>query len=194
MKSEPAPEKRELRRKLRALLMEMTEGEVRTASFKACDLLRGQAIWKKARSVLFYSALPGEINLSTLLEDGLQAGKAIALPRFISDTGAYDAFQIRDVAGDCAPGKFGITEPSGLCEAFPLKQLDLVLVPGVAFDATGLRLGRGQGFYDRLLAEIEGVKCGVAFDRQIVGRVPHEGHDVRMNYILTPTRWLEIAV
>ncbi|MBP9903534.1 MAG: 5-formyltetrahydrofolate cyclo-ligase, partial [Verrucomicrobia bacterium] len=73
----------------------------------------------------------------------------------------------------------------------PLNRLDLVLVPGVAFDPRGGRLGRGQGYYDRLLAGVRGTKCGVAFDEQIVDAVPVGPLDIRLNCILTPTRWIE---
>ena len=193
MSSEPALDKRELRQKLRALLKALPDTEGSAASLRARALLRQQSVWKSARAVLFYAPLAGEIDLSAMLEEGLRAGKAIALPRFMRETGAYDAFQIRDAAGDCAPGKFGISEPTAQCARFSLKHLDLVLAPGVGFDVTGGRLGRGQGFYDRLLAQISGIKCGVAFDQQIVERIPGEKHDVRMNCILTPTRWLEIS-
>ncbi|HTG44362.1 MAG TPA: 5-formyltetrahydrofolate cyclo-ligase, partial [Verrucomicrobiae bacterium] len=72
----------------------------------------------------------------------------------------------------------------------PLNRLDFVLVPGVAFDSTGRRLGRGRGFYDQLLAGVTGIKCGVALDEQIVEKLPTEAHDIAMDYILTPTRWL----
>jgi len=193
MNSESALEKRELRQKIRALLKTLPDAERRAASSRACVLLRRQPVWQSAGAVLFYAPLAGEIDLSPMLEEGLGAGKAIALPRFINETGAYDAFEIRAAAGDCARGKFGISEPTAQCARFPLKRLDLVLAPGVGFDVTGCRLGRGQGFYDRLLARISGIKCGVAFDQQIVGQIPGEKHDVRMNCILTPTRWLEIS-
>ena len=89
-------------------------------------------------------------------------------------------------------GEVRHTRAYGPCARFPLKHLDLALVPGVGFDVTGHRLGRGRGFYDRLLAEFSGIKCGVAFDHQFVAQIPAEKHDVRMNCILTPTRWLEI--
>jgi len=69
----------------------------------------------------------------------------------------------------------------------------LILIPGIAFDLHGRRLGRGKGFYDRLLTEIRGVKCGIAFDEQIVEKIPVEPHDVRMDFILTPTRFAEIT-
>ncbi len=193
MSLEPAPDKRELRQKLRALLKTLPDAEGGAASLRACALLRQQSVWKSARAVLFYAPIAGEIDLSPMLEEGLREGKAISLPRFVRETGAYDAFQIRDVAGDCAPGKLGIPEPTAQCARFPLKRLDLVLVPGVGFDVAGCRLGRGQGFYDRLLAHVSGIKCGVAFDQQLVERIPWEQHDVRMNCILTPTRWLEIS-
>jgi 5-formyltetrahydrofolate cyclo-ligase len=69
----------------------------------------------------------------------------------------------------------------------------LILVPGVAFDWHGRRLGRGKGFYDRLLAGVRGVKCGIAFAGQMVNEVPAGPSDVRMNFMMTPARGAEIA-
>jgi 5-formyltetrahydrofolate cyclo-ligase len=77
------------------------------------------------------------------------------------------------------------------CLAQPVNKLDLVLVPGVAFDLHGRRLGRGKGFYDQLLATVRGTTIGAAFEQQVVREVPVEPHDVYLNCILTPTRWLE---
>jgi 5-formyltetrahydrofolate cyclo-ligase len=62
----------------------------------------------------------------------------------------------------------------------------------VAFDLHGRRLGRGKGFYDRLLARTRGTKCGVAFDEQIVAKITVEPHDAQVNCLLTPTRWIEL--
>jgi 5-formyltetrahydrofolate cyclo-ligase len=73
-----------------------------------------------------------------------------------------------------------------------LKRLDLVLVPGLAFDRHGRRLGRGRGYYDRLLAEVPGTSCGVAFDEQLVASDPVGPLDVPLNCILTPSHWIEI--
>jgi 5-formyltetrahydrofolate cyclo-ligase len=73
----------------------------------------------------------------------------------------------------------------------PLNQLDFLLVPGVAFDRSGRRLGRGKGFYDRLLAGVTGMKCGVAWDEQIVHELPAEPHDIAMDLMLTPSRWAD---
>ena len=68
-------------------------------------------------------------------------------------------------------------------------RLDLALVPGIGFTLDGGRLGRGKGYYDRLLAEVPVMKCGVAFECQIADEFPLESHDVQLNCILTPTRW-----
>ena len=89
---------------------------------------------------------------------------------------------------DIATGKFGISEPRPECETIPLDQFDLVLVPGLAFDPGGNRLGRGRGFYDRILAAASGVKCGVAYDFQLLEKIPVEPHDAPVNFIFTPTR------
>jgi 5-formyltetrahydrofolate cyclo-ligase len=186
--------KANIRRRLRAELKAVTPESRRAASLAACALLRQQPAWRDARNILLYSPAPGELDISPLIDEALASGKTVALPGFVAESGAYDAFVIRHLTDDCALGKFGISEPKPACARLPLNRLDFVLVPGVAFDFTGHRLGRGQGFYDRLLASIAATKCGVAFDFQILERLPAETHDVRMNCLLTPTRWRQLAL
>ncbi len=186
-------DKAEWRRRFRAGLKGLSAAEREQASAGARDLLRRQTAWQRAEAILFYAPMAGELDLTPLLEEALQSGKAVALPGFVSETGSYQPFAISDFKRDCAPGKFAIAEPGAHCPAMPLKRLDLVLVPGLGFDVSGRRLGRGRGFYDRLLAGIAGAKCGVAFEQQVVGHIPAERHDVTMNFILTPTRWLEVS-
>lgn len=193
MSSASMSDKEPWRRRFRAALTALSQAERDEASARACDLLRRQTAWQHAQAVLFYAGLPEELDVSPLLQEALQAGKAIALPRFVSQAGTYQAFAVSDLKRDCVPGKFGIAEPGAHCLSVPLKNLDLVLVPGLGFDVSGRRLGRGQGFYDRLAAGIAGTKCGVAFDQQVVAQIPAERHDVSMNFILTPTRWLEVS-
>jgi 5-formyltetrahydrofolate cyclo-ligase len=106
--------------------------------------------------------------------------------------GFYVACEIKDPEKDLLVGRFGIREPETWCGEIELNRLDFTLVPGVAFDLQGRRLGRGKGFYDQMLAAVRGTTCGVAFDEQIVGEVPVEPHDTRVNCILTPTRWIEL--
>jgi len=89
-------------------------------------------------------------------------------------------------------GQFWIPEPRPDCAEIPADTFELVLVPGVAFDLKGRRLGRGRGFFDRLLVEVRGLKCGIAFELQMANEIPTEAHDIRMDFILTPTRCVEI--
>jgi 5-formyltetrahydrofolate cyclo-ligase len=153
--------------------------------------LREQPVWSSARSVLLFAPLPDEPDIWPLLAEALAAGKLVALPAFVPGAHRYTARQIVDPARDLGAGKFGIREPLPSCREVSLNLLDLILVPGVAFDARGARLGRGKGFYDRLLADAHGTKCGVAFEPQLVDAVPVGPLDIRLNCILTPARWIE---
>lgn len=180
-----------LRDQIRQRLAANAGSERPAASRELCDRLRRQPVWRSAKSIMLFASMRGEPDLWPLIAEVLAAGKAVALPRFSAATRAYEAACIRDLDADLRAGKLGIREPKPHCETFALNRLDLVLVPGVAFDPHGRRLGRGKGYYDRLLADVRGVKCGVAFDEQIVSEVPVGSHDAPLNCIVTPTRWLE---
>jgi 5-formyltetrahydrofolate cyclo-ligase len=192
MNSESARLKNQLRGRLRARLREVAPARREELSAQARALLARQSVWQKAGAVLFYAPLPDELDLLPLLEQALAEGRTAVLPRFIAESGVYAACRIDNFARDCAPGKFGVREPGPRCPIFPLNRLDLALVPGVGFNAAGHRLGRGQGYYDRILAAAAGTRCGVAFDEQVVEQIPAEPHDMTMNCILTPTRWVEV--
>jgi 5-formyltetrahydrofolate cyclo-ligase len=174
-------------------LRSMTAEERATASAQARELLTAQAQWQQAQSVLFFAPMPGELDVWPLLSVALAAGKRVALPRFERDTKSYSACRIQDPAEDVQMGYFGIREPSAHCAALPPSGMDLILVPGVAFDERGHRLGRGKAFYDRLLTVMNGPRCGVAFEQQVVPEIPVEPHDARMDCVLLPTRWIELA-
>ena len=182
--------KQMLREEVRARLKAMPPGHHHSIS-SHCRILRAQPIWLSAKSIMFFAPMDYEPSIWPLLTEAMAAGRTVALPRFISATHGYAACQVRDLSRDIVVGMFGVREPSTSCPEVPLNQLDLVLVPGLAFDARGGRLGRGKGFYDRLLSGVRGTKCGVAFDEQLVDAVPVGPHDIRLNCILTPTRWIE---
>jgi 5-formyltetrahydrofolate cyclo-ligase len=136
---------------------------------------------------------PQQRSGSTLLKQGVnERGPGGAGPKQVGSDGVYVACEIKSPEKDVLSGRFGIREPGESCAEIELNRLDFTLVPGVAFDLQGRRLGRGKGFYDRMLAAVRGTTCGVAFDEQIVGEVPVEPHDTRVNCILTPTRWFEL--
>lgn len=165
--------------------------EVRSAaSQEACGRLLEKEQWREASTVLLYKPLPDEIDVEQLRLEALRCGKHVALPAYDSAHQVYEARLVEDPDRDLRPGRFGILEPAPNCRLAALNQLDLVLVPGVAFSLDGRRLGRGKGYYDRLLASVRGIRCGIAFEQQIVKAIPAEPHDMRMDYLLTPARWI----
>jgi 5-formyltetrahydrofolate cyclo-ligase len=191
METDTLKAKAALRQDIRGRLKSMTPAQRSAASLQARSLLAGKSVWKKAKSILVYAPLPEELDVWPLVLEAAAGGKTIALPRFDSVSKKYGACRVEDLANDLVSGQFGIREPGGHCVPVPLNRLDLVLVPGVAFNLQGRRLGRGKGFYDQLLALVRGTTCGVAFDEQIVAEIPVEPHDIHLNCILTPTRWIE---
>jgi 5-formyltetrahydrofolate cyclo-ligase len=184
-------QKAALRRQVRAAITRLSQAERAAASEAACHRLTEQRIWQAARRVLLFSALNDELDLGALLSAGRSAGKLVALPRFVPAADTYEAALVNDPDRDLVPGRYGVCEPRAECPSVPANQLDFVLVPGVAFDAAGRRLGRGKGYYDRMLSALRGIKCGATFDVQVVPEIPHEPHDVRLDCLLTPTRWIE---
>lgn len=157
-------------------------------SQQLCHLLLNQPIWPASRSILFFAPLSDEPDIVFAMDAALRDGKKVRLPRFDARRGDYTACEVLG-SNELVQGAFGVLEPAPSCAVIPLNQLDLALVPGIAFDFAGRRLGRGKGFYDRLLAEVHGHKCGICFDQQMVPDVPVEPHDIRLDSILTPTRW-----
>jgi 5-formyltetrahydrofolate cyclo-ligase len=166
-------EKQILRVKMRSAVRSVA-GKA-SASEQIRHHLRNSAAWEAARVVFGFVALPGEPDW---LGGDLPADKTLAFPR-ISENGTLVFFS----GSTFEEGVLGVHEPVGGTAAPPP---DLVIVPGLAFDLTGARLGRGKGFYDRWLAANPTVRTlGVCFKCQILERIPAEPHDVRVNAILT---------
>ena len=182
--------KRRLRDQVRAALRQIPAPERATASAQARALLKAQAQWRAAESILFYAPMPDELDVWPLLAEALAAGKRVALPRFVAAAQGYEACRVLDPAADLELGHFGIREPRSRCLRFSSDLSDLILVPGVAFDLQGGRLGRGKGYYDQLLGGLRGTKCGVAFDQQVMDEVPTAPHDECLDFLLPrPVGW-----
>jgi 5-formyltetrahydrofolate cyclo-ligase len=185
-------QKAQLRQRVKAQLAGLSEELRRDSSAQARALLSRQQAWQQAGCILFYAPTHEEINLWPLAEEAVKVGKMVALPRYDVAADSYEACRVTDMQQELRIGRYGLREPLEDCPVVPLNRLDFVLVPGVAFELHGRRLGRGKGYYDRLLAAAGGKTCGVAFDEQIVERIPVEPHDSDVNCILTPTRWIEL--
>jgi 5-formyltetrahydrofolate cyclo-ligase len=178
--------KSDLRFHIRARLEKISPAVRAVESIDLCEQLKTQM--PSARVILFFAPLPDELDVWPVLEESLALGTTCALPFFDVEKKTYGAKEIKKLATDIVTGKFGVREPASSCAEIPLNQFDLVLVPGVAFDLQGNRLGRGRGFYDRLLEETSGIKCGVGYDFQLLEKIPAEPHDAKADFILTPAR------
>lgn len=129
-----------------------------------------------AKTVASYQPLGSEPDTSEFNRNFSRIGNLL-LPRVVGD-------DIEFAFGDLAPGNFGIMEPVG--ETFPIDGIELFLVPAMAIDRSGNRLGKGRGYYDRILKKSVAKAIGVVFDGEIVDRIPALEHDVRMQYAVTP--------
>lgn len=141
-----------------------------------------------ARTVLLYGAAPEEID-PVVIENELRArGVRIGYPRVAGKA----ALTLHLVTGpkSLVKGAFGLREPTASAPLLMPEEVDLAIVPGVAFDAAGGRLGYGGGYYDALLAGglSHALLVGVAFDEQVVARVPREAQDRAVDVLVTPTR------
>jgi 5-formyltetrahydrofolate cyclo-ligase len=183
--------KAELRQKIRARLGKISLAVRMVESLELCGRLEPQL--QSAHTILFFAPLADELDVWPLLQKLLPAKRICALPAFDAAVQFYSARRVKNLETDIFTGKFGVSEPLPECEEIPLDRFDLVLVPGVAFDLNGNRLGRGRGFYDRILAAASGVKCGVAYDFQLLEKIPAEPHDAKVSFIFTPTRCVRRA-
>jgi len=190
MSTDLAADKASLRRQLRTTLDRIPAEAWTEWSRQACGILRRRPEWTDARRVFFFYPIRQEIDLRPLLREALATDRLVALPRYRPESGSYEAAEVGDEIRDIQPGWAGIPEPCPTCATVPLNQLDLVFVPGVGFDLNGGRLGRGKGFYDRLLENVRGIRCGVAAEQQLVDLIPTQPHDEQIDCILTPSRWI----
>lgn len=143
-----------------------------------------------ARTVMAYAAARGEIALDAVMADALMRGKALALP-LCTGPGRMQARRVTALS-ELTPGRYGIPEPGGTCPEVNPDSIDLILVPGVAFDVRGGRVGQGGGYYDRFLPGTRALRVGVCPDFALLDAVPVQGHDARMDGIVTPERTIRM--
>lgn len=154
--------------------------------------IAGMDSFAQARVVLLTLPYRSEWDALLLAGHALAAGKVVAAPRVDRSTRMLRAFQIGDLERDVEAGYRGIPEPRASCPGIGLDSLEWVLVPGLAFDAAGRRLGYGGGYYDRLLPFVprDAPRVAGAFEVQIVERVPSAPHDIAVDCVVTERRTL----
>ena len=139
--------------------------------------------FKHACNVLLYSSIKCEVETATIIEIALQS-KRVALPV----VKGHDIFASEITATTFLhSGKFNILEPVKH-KALPPGEIDVVVIPGIAFDAKGNRVGYGHGYYDKFLAKTKAFKVALAYDLQLVPAIPADPHDIPVDVIVTETR------
>jgi 5-formyltetrahydrofolate cyclo-ligase len=162
----------------------------RTASSRAIvrDIVE-TSVYRRSNTIMAYASFGSELQTDGFLREVLDQGKTLLLPRVDRRRGLLDVYRVRDSARDLQAGTWGIREPRpDRCARVEPCAIDFMLVPGVAFDPRGGRLGYGGGFYDKLLAD--GLSPGAwlvagAFQIQMVEKVPVYEHDMPMDVVVT---------
>ncbi|MDE3010439.1 MAG: 5-formyltetrahydrofolate cyclo-ligase [Pseudomonadota bacterium] len=152
--------------------------------------------WQEARCVMLYLGIRSEFDPAPLARAVLAEGRRLALPRILRGQGVLEVREVQDLDQDLREGVWGLREPDpARCPEVPVAELDLVLVPGVAFDRLGGRMGYGAGFYDRLLAapDLAAVRVSALFDAQLVASVPREPHDKPVDLLVLPSRLIRVT-
>ncbi len=144
-------------------------------------------LFRQAKAVGAYMPLRDEVDVSPLFQCLEQQ---MYIPAFDEEIGGY---RMAKYTPELKKGKFEILEPKNPIWA-KADELDLILVPGLAFDRTGRRLGRGGGFYDRLLPQYNAIRAGLCFDFQCLEEIPNEPHDCAMELLVTESKILEFSM
>lgn len=182
------PIKKELRQRLRKLISDIPPDQIGSLSIRACHCLFEQPEYAKAEVVMVFLSLPTEIDTSPIVLHCWQKRKRVLAPKVSWNQRRMLPVEIRSLTDDLVVSGMGIREPiAGI--PFPIPLIDLVIVPGLGFDEYGNRLGRGRGFYDRFLAhpDFHGVACGLAFEQQLLPRIPVGPLDRHVDMLVTDT-------
>lgn len=181
--------KKLLRQELREKLAAVPLGVLHERSLAACRLLFQQPEYRRASVVMIFLSVAHEVDTAPLALRAWEDSKRVLAPRVSWEQRRMLPIEIKSLTSDVQDGLMGIREPvEGM--PIPVADIDLVVVPGLAFDAEGNRLGRGRGFYDRFLShrDYRAVSCGLALEEQVVDSVPHDANDARVHLLVTDTQ------
>ena len=174
--------KHELRAHIRAAKRQHSKEQLADFSKTLCDNILKMPAYQSAHTLILYSPLNDEMDVSPIINDAYANGKLVLLPKVVGDD-----LELRIYKGveSLERGAFGILEPMGEV-FFDDDNVDVAIIPGMAFDRLGNRLGRGKGYYDRLLPRLRNTyKIGVCFPFQFLDDIPSEAHDVKMDCVVS---------
>lgn len=178
--------KESIRRRIKAQKSLLSAAEKARATACVFEVLENSAAFLLADNILLYHSLPDELSTREFIARWHEK-KHFFLPRVNGvnlDILPYDRTSLK-------LGAFQIEEPQGN-DTISIESIEMVVVPAVAYDRNGNRIGRGKGYYDRLLRDVKATKVGVAYDFQVVDEIDAEPHDVKMDVVITESRIIKI--
>lgn len=176
--------------KIRRIIKEkrnaLTEESKKIKDDKIFTKIINNEYYKKSNVIFFYVSFQGEVDTHELIKYSLNIGKTICVPKVISKKEGMEAIKI-NFFNELKNGKYDILEPKDSCNKIYTNDIELILMPGVAFDKNGGRIGYGGGFYDRFLNKIDSriPKIALAYDFQVFENIPCEEHDIKVDGIIT---------
>ena len=174
--------KQRLRQQCKTLRKELGWETRQQASQAICDRLVAWELFQTSDFILTYMPMRTEVDLRSLL--GTFPGKHWLLPRIIPEEDHHMVFHPYD-PDHLIQHPFGMAEPAPYLPEISSKEIELVLVPGLAFDRSGWRLGYGGGYFDRFLMEFSGASTGVVFQALLLDSLPHNEYDIPMKWLVT---------
>lgn len=187
--------KEELRKKILSKRFKMSQGEVQTKSEVICRSLISSELFREAKIISLYSPIKREVRTENIFTAAKSEGKKVGFPVSNSDNTEITYYEVGDMS-ELFKGTYGIMEPStDTKKMIKASDIDLIIIPGVAFDERGFRIGYGGGYFDRLLEKdnVKAITTALAFDAQMVPRIPEESHDMRINFIFTESRKIKCS-
>jgi 5-formyltetrahydrofolate cyclo-ligase len=183
--------KRGIREKISITLSELSESELAYKTKAVENRLFEFANFFESKIVLLYVNNVNEVNTELIIEKSLKLNKIVILPAINTKNHEIKLLKIDDVKTGLKVGSRGILEPDAeKCKVVPVECIDIAIIPGIAFDEKGSRIGSGDGYYDRLIPQlpITARKVGIAFEDQIIKQIPTESHDRHVDIIITEKR------
>lgn len=159
---------------------------------RICKILTECEIYQNAETVLLYASLENEICIDSVIEDALVKGKKVALPVCVNSVGKMEFYYINSIK-DLKKGFFSVREPdTDICKICHDFSNSICIVPGIAFDSQGYRLGYGKGYYDRFLQKFTSVSVGLCYNELVIDELPSDNYDIPVDYIITQDRIISV--
>ncbi len=181
--------KAQMRDQLKDRLQALTVEQRRHKSDRACQRLVATSDFQEASTVMLFLSLPDEIDTASAVDAAWCAGKTVVVPKIVWQDRHMEAVMIASWQDEFNVCRRGLRCPAQTCTV-AVATIDLVVTPGLGFDAQGQRLGRGGAFYDRFFQreDLHATRCGLAFEEQVLDRIPTVPHDQSVDCVITDER------